>query len=166
MNIEFTKIEERSKYRKAYFARCIDCGKERQVRVVKGVISNPRCHDCANHQTARLRIKENNPRWKGGSFKLKDGYILVKLYDSDFYYQMANVNGYVLEHRLVMAMYLGRCLQIWEIVHHKNGIKNDNKIHNLELVLRSEHMQGHSRGYNDGFLKGYQDALKLFYSRA
>lgn len=89
---------------------------------------------------------------------LKQGYRVVILGKRDFFYPMTRDRGRILVHRLVMAKHLNRCLLAWEIVHHKNGVRDDNRLENLELTASiGEHIREHSKGYKDGYLKGLTD---------
>lgn len=69
-----------------------------------------------------------------GSRTRKDGYVSVYVPG----HPMASPQGNVLEHRLVMSEMLGRPLAARENVHHRNGIRTDNRPENLELWLRPQ----------------------------
>lgn len=109
--------------------------------------------------------KELNGHWKGGrTIHRPSGYVILSIYPESPYYGMGTKSGAMLrrlapEHRLIMAQQLGRCLARNEEVHHKNGIKTDNRIENLELTLHSKHIIDHHKGYTDGYDKGYKDGM-------
>lgn len=51
----------------------------------------------------------------------------------------ATRSGWMLEHRLVMQEHIGRPLMFWEIIHHKDRDKANNKVGNLEITTSAEH---------------------------
>jgi len=126
---------------KFIWAACVDCGKERWVAIKAGQPSSLHCQKCGCG--SNQHYGSSNTAWKGGRCITTEGYIRIKVSPNDFFYPMADGRGYVLEHRLIMAQHLGRCLHKWELVHHK-GIKyllgsienkKDNRIENLMIIV-------------------------------
>lgn len=80
---------------------------------------------------------ENATYWKGGKYVAKNnGYIYRYMPEHP---NAKASDGYILEHRYVMSEHLGRPLEDYEIVHHRNGNKQDNRIENLEVRWRNDH---------------------------
>lgn len=86
---------------------------------------------------------EKHAGWKGGRVVDKNGYILLYCPDHPNVWKMGRKKSpYILEHRLIMERHLGRLLERNEVVHHINGVNDDNRIENLQLFQsNSEHMR-------------------------
>lgn len=97
---------------------------------------------CGNSCSAKAKAS----RWPGRT-KGHKGYVLVWQPD----HPNAQPGGYVLEHRFVMAEHIGRPIRNDEVVHHKNGVKDDNRLENLELMDFAEHSRMHAlaSGFGD-----------------
>lgn len=62
------------------------------------------------------------------------------------------VNGkQVREHRYLMEQFLGRKLGGNEVVHHINGVRDDNRIENLQIMVKNEHDREHTIGSKNPF---------------
>ena len=154
---------------KIIWAACSECGKKRWVMLslYKKRDGKVMCPPCIGRRTVNQnnlkwwnegKHKENckcarcsdqrgknSPTWNGG-ISYQGGYKTIKIYEDDPMFSMTDSRGYVMEHRYFIANKLGRPLFKQETVHHINGIKDDNRIENLELWF-SNH--GHGQRVKD-----------------
>ena len=134
-------------YDKYIWANCTQCEMPRWVVIRRGEPFYESCKKCGDvRKGIKRRIKfqgKGNPNWKD-TFRYQrpgGGYVEIILNPDDFFFPMTNKKRHVNEHRLVMAKHLGRNLHSWEVVHHINRIKDDNRIENLQLVNDLGHKQ-------------------------
>lgn len=78
-----------------------------------------------------LSFREQNPAWKGGMYVAKNGYRYI-YFDKPHAYKGGRT-CYIAEHTIVAEKMLGRKLSKPEVIHHMNGIRNDNRIDNLQV---------------------------------
>lgn len=82
-----------------------------------------------------------NPSKYGGHTKDRNGYVYV--YSPT--HPHCSLDGYVMEHRLVMESHIGRYLNKDEVIHHINGDKKDNTLENLVIMTPTDHMSFHMK---------------------
>lgn len=112
-----------------HFCRC-GCEGVIPIKIhhhVRGVPHFLNHHSIRVSSPMRGRCGPASRSYKGGRNKTRTGYINILV---------GSAGGrpiYVLEHRLVMEKALGRKLRPGETVHHRNGVRDDNRVSNLEL---------------------------------
>jgi hypothetical protein len=106
-----------------------DCGtiRDRTTNALKSGLSKS-C-GCLTKEKARQRHGPLHPSYTNGRTN-KEGYVMLS---DKRGHPNASKRGRILEHTLVMSEFIGRPIRPEEEVHHKNGIRNDNRIENLEL---------------------------------
>ena len=121
------------------FYPCSKCGTLRWT---------PLCHKyelCPKCVALGLHTEDKSGRWKGG-IKKSRGYVYIKIAEDDPMFVMVHGEDrkrkVIAEHRLVVARVLGRPLTNEEVVHHINGIKDDNRPENLRVMHYQQHHSG------------------------
>lgn len=112
------------------------------------------------------RRKKMNPRkgWKmtdeqkrrlsearKSTFNGLNGYGHTKLHNRGYVqaycplHPKANSCGYVMLHTVIMEQHIGRYLTDDEVAHHINHVRSDNRIENLLLMSKKDHMSMHMK---------------------
>lgn len=141
---------------------CDSCGKP--IHIKPSHLNKSKTHCCSVECSASLKSKkykgDNNPNygnrkqlsplWKGDKV-IVDDYVYVYVGES---HPFSVMNGRIREHRLLAEKYL---MEDWQSVtingnkylspqfevHHVNHKKDDNRLENLMIVTKEEHMRIH-----------------------
>lgn len=134
--------------------QCVVCSKISQVSFLtmkkyytRGFTG--KCNLCFSKSDRPYMRGHRNPRWIGWKIrKNRQGYILLNTHflskeDKSLCDDMTKNNtkfrrNQIFEHKFILAKHLNRPLLKHETVHHKNGIRDDNSIENLELWSTSQ----------------------------
>ncbi len=134
---ETKKVEKKYQTVEYIWLKCPECRKGKWQRIYTDrtyvcddkVTSKFFCGSCAAYSHSKRHVA-------GERIIQESGYVIIYVAEDDPYYAMC-ISGCVAEHRYVMAKHLGRCLRKGEPVHHRNGIRGDNRIENLELWFKA-----------------------------
>lgn len=106
---------------------CVECGAEFNERKSKARKT------CSKACVVAYQSGVGNPHFKGGLSMMR-GYVIVTHRDAKQWTYL---------HRAIVEAHIGRALRSDEIVHHVNHDRTDNRIENLQVVTRAEHLDLH-----------------------
>ncbi len=115
--------------------KCLNCATE--ISVYRSNIRKGGGKYCSRTCYGKHSQLGGGKNWRGGEMTHKD-YVLAWAPKHP-----NQVKGYVPKHRLVMERKIGRFLTREEVVHHKNHDRSDNRLRNLELMSRKDHLRHH-----------------------
>lgn len=134
-------------------AEDMDCGYSylRNMFIKRGVKIRTK------HEATSLVFNKRNPNWGLGRKKVAEGYIEVWAPN----HPKANKKGYIREHILVWEKAHGD-LALGYVIHHLNGIKDDNRLKNLTPLPKRIHDSGHLRHgrLKDAFIRKLQRRIR------
>jgi len=110
---------------------CVRCGNCHDRKTTKGNWKYY-CDDC----------KDDSNEFEIGDKKKRAGYILIW-----------NGRKWQFEQRFIFEKHLGRKLMKGEIIHHRNGNKADNRLGNLQLLIRNKHCPGIESQHSEDICK-------------
>ena len=128
---------------------CSNCGKEtfKSKQKLDGNIF----FFCDNKCSSAFYSGSRNPNWQGGRYVEEGGRVFI-----------ATNDGYIAEHRLVVAKALGRDLRHFdEPIIHLNGNLGDNRLENLYIFPSFEEM---ARAIQNGHIPSYSNITPLEYA--
>jgi intein/homing endonuclease len=115
---------------------CPICGSDKDIITYPYAKFKGYCKSCM-YKELRFNLNQfSHKRTKGN-----DGYIYLT--GSDYHSHPRYSSSGLLEHIYIMEKYLGRYINITEEIHHINGIRDDNRLENLQLCTKSEHKKIH-----------------------
>ncbi len=121
---------DRNRNRNYWICQC-DCGNIKEASKDTLTQGLTKSCGCIRREHGRSMAGSNHPQWGGGRHYDSNGYVRV--------WVASQINK--AEHVVAMEKSIGRELLEDETVHHKNGIRDDNRIENLELWA-SNHPSG------------------------
>lgn len=121
---------------------CPECGVEREVhKYYVSVATRLKrvCNACRHKAHGPKVAGGKNPAYKGVPFTDNDGYVRLWLPE----HHRADNSGRVYEHIIVAEAAYGGPITAEYHVHHLNGVKDDNRPENLEVLLAGDHHRQH-----------------------